>query len=435
MVLTGPTDIAAVLQRAYSYRRAGPPSPARLFLCLESICRGRARPACCAATPTRVILLTMLERPVPPNPPLSDGVVVLRPLRAEDASAITAACQDPEIQRWIPLIPVPYAEADARRFILMTLQAWHDGTGFEFAIVDAATDLYVGSIGLHAGRNPRRYAVGYLVAPEARRHGYAVRALRLITRWGFDRLAIERLALWTLPGNSASQAVAEKAGFRFEGLARNWEADREERPIDAVMFSMTPDELAEAVAAEAAEPVADAADPVVAEGPEGSPSAPRPVIAVVPRELRAPGTRAAPFVEIARIADLGRGHMGRVTRADLDLLVAWTDDGIVVTDDRCPHMSAPLSIGELAGCVVSCPLHEGRFDLITGETVQMPTTGGLDADGDYHRPWSPTGAEPKPEPPSKKLEARRLTRVHRLRYYPIRIRDGRLEAQLPILPE
>jgi nitrite reductase/ring-hydroxylating ferredoxin subunit len=106
-----------------------------------------------------------------------------------------------------------------------------------------------------------------------------------------------------------------------------------------------------------------------------------------------------------------------------------------VTDDRCPHMAAPLSIGGLDGCVVACPLHEGRFDLCTGETVQMPTTGGLDADGRYHSSWSPSGAEIKSEPASKKLEARRLTRVNRLRYYPVRIRDGRLEAQIPILPE
>jgi nitrite reductase/ring-hydroxylating ferredoxin subunit len=127
--------------------------------------------------------------------------------------------------------------------------------------------------------------------------------------------------------------------------------------------------------------------------------------------------------------------MRRVSRADLDLLVAWTEDGIVVSDDRCPHMSAPLSIGELEGCVVACPLHDGRFDLRSGETVRMPTTGGLDADGLYHSPWSPSGTPPKSEPPSKKLAARRLTRVNRLRYYPARIRDGHLEAQLPILPE
>jgi RimJ/RimL family protein N-acetyltransferase/nitrite reductase/ring-hydroxylating ferredoxin subunit len=363
----------------------------------------------------------MPEKLSPPNPPLSDGVIALRPFRADDAPAITAACQDPEIARWIPVIPVPYTETDARGFILMTLQAWHDGTGYEFAIVDAARDRYVGSIGIHLGPNPRRHAVGYLVAPEARRRGYAVRALRLVTRWGFENLGIERLALWTLPGNIASQAVAEKAGFRFEGLARNWEADPNDGPLDAVMYSMTPDDLADSLTAAA---TTDAA-------PTGS-AAP---IADVPRELRAAGTRAAPFVEIGPLTELAPGQMRRVTRAGLDLLVAWTAAGIVVTDDRCPHMAAPLSIGVLAGCVVACPLHEGRFDLCTGETVQMPTTGGLDADGSYHGPWSPSGAEIKAEPASKKLEARRLTRVNRLRYYPARIRDGRLEAQLPILPE
>jgi RimJ/RimL family protein N-acetyltransferase/nitrite reductase/ring-hydroxylating ferredoxin subunit len=368
----------------------------------------------------------MTEKLAPPNPPLSDGVITLRPFRADDAPAIAAACQDREIQRWIPIIPVPYAEVDARGFILMTLEAWHEGTGYEFAIADAATDRYIGSIGLHLGPNARRHAVGYLVAPEARGRGVAVRALRLVTRWGFYQLGIQRLALWTLPGNVRSQRVAEKAGFRFEGLARNWESDRDELPIDAVMYSLTPEDLAEAEA--------EAAAATDHESDAGSATAPA-RIAEVPRELRAPGTRAAPFVEIGAVADLAPGTMRRVTMADLDLLVAWTDDGIVVTDDRCPHMAAPLSIGELAGCVVACPLHEGRFNLATGETVQMPTTGGLDADGTYRRPWSSTGAELKPEPPTKKLEARRLTRVNRLRYYPARIRDGRLEAQVPIVPE
>jgi RimJ/RimL family protein N-acetyltransferase/nitrite reductase/ring-hydroxylating ferredoxin subunit len=355
----------------------------------------------------------------PPGPPLSDGVVSLRPFRADDAPAITAACQDPEIQRWIPMIPVPYTEADARGFILMTLQGWHDGTGYEFAIVDAATDRWLGSIGFHLGANPRLHAIGYLVAPAARRRGVATRALRLATSWAFDHFEIERLALWTLPGNAASAAVAEKAGFRYEGLARNWAPGRDGKPTDVVMFAMTPEDLADLAAAEPA-----AGD---------EPGAPR--IAPVPRELRAPGTRPAPFVEIAPLAELAPGTMRRVTLADLDLLVAWTPDGIVVTDDRCPHMAAPLSIGILDGGVVACPLHEGRFDLCSGEAVQMPTTGGLDADGRYHAPWSASGAAMKPEPPSKKLEARRLTRINRLRYYPARIRDGRLEAQVPILPE
>ncbi len=151
-----------------------------------------------------------------------------------------------------------------------------------------------------------------------------------------------------------------------------------------------------------------------------------------PPELAAPGTAGSAFEPVLSLADLPPGGMVRVTRGDLDLLLARTPSGIVAVDDRCPHMSAPLSIGTLEGCVVGCPLHEGRFDLSTGEPVQMPTTGGLDPDGRHHPTWSPAGREPKVEPPGKKAEARRLTRVRRLRYYPLRIRDGRIEVALPV---
>ena len=150
-----------------------------------------------------------------------------------------------------------------------------------------------------------------------------------------------------------------------------------------------------------------------------------------PAHLRAIGTAGEAFEAVLDVGDLPAGTMRRVTRGELDVLLAHTTEGIVATDDRCPHMSAPLSIGDLDACVVACPLHEGRFDLATGDTVQMPTTGGLDADGRYHPTWSPAGREAKVDPPGKKAEARRLTRVRRLRYYPVRIVNGRIEVALP----
>jgi nitrite reductase/ring-hydroxylating ferredoxin subunit len=156
---------------------------------------------------------------------------------------------------------------------------------------------------------------------------------------------------------------------------------------------------------------------------------PRP--APYPGHLRAIDATDAPFEAVLDAGDLAPGTLRRVTRGELDVLLAHTPDGIIATDDRCPHMSAPLSIGELDGCVVACPLHEGRFDLRTGATVQMPTTGGLDAEGTYHPTWSPAGRDPKIDPPGKKAEARRLTRVRWLRYYPVRIVDGHIEVALP----
>jgi nitrite reductase/ring-hydroxylating ferredoxin subunit len=156
------------------------------------------------------------------------------------------------------------------------------------------------------------------------------------------------------------------------------------------------------------------------------------VPAAFPPRLQAVGTADAPFHPMLAIEELPEGEMRRITVGELDILLVHTDRGIFATDDRCPHMSAPLSIGELDGCIVTCPLHEGRFDLVSGDTAQMPTTGGLDADGDYHPTWSPAGRDPKVDAPGKKAEARRLTRVRRLRYYPLRITNGMIEVAIPI---
>ena len=154
-------------------------------------------------------------------------------------------------------------------------------------------------------------------------------------------------------------------------------------------------------------------------------------ILAFPPGLRAVGADGAPYRVLVPLADLPPGSMRRVTFGDLDVLVAHTSEGIAAIDDRCPHMAAPLSIGELDGCVVGCPLHEGRFNLATGNPVQWPTTGGLDAEGAYHPVWTPGGREAKQDVPGRKTDARRITRIRRLRYYPVRLRAGVVEAAIP----
>ena len=87
--------------------------------------------------------------------------------------------------------------------------------------------------------------------------------------------------------------------------------------------------------------------------------------------------------------------MVRVAKGDLDLLIVHTAAGLCVTDDRCPHMSAPLSLGTLEDCIIGCPLHKGTFDVSTGAVVQFPTTGGLDADGNYQADMGATRCDGK----------------------------------------
>ncbi len=186
----------------------------------------------------------MTDRPSlrPPDPPLVDGPIQLRLWRPDDAAEVTAACQDPEISRWIP-IPVPYTAEHAREFIAGAEKGWRDGTQAAFAIADASDGRVLGAITLHCG-SPRRWGLGYWIAPWARRRGVATAAARLVSRWAMREYDLVRLYLFTLDGNEASQRTALAAGFRLEGTLRNYD-DHRGAVRDAVFFSLIPSDFEE----------------------------------------------------------------------------------------------------------------------------------------------------------------------------------------------
>lgn len=64
-----------------------------------------------------------------------------------------------------------------------------------------------------------------------------------LPRWAIEDLALGRLELVTDPANVGSQRVAEKAGFRREGVLRSHLLHRDGRRRDSVLFSLLPDEL------------------------------------------------------------------------------------------------------------------------------------------------------------------------------------------------
>jgi RimJ/RimL family protein N-acetyltransferase len=184
-----------------------------------------------------------LFRPMPPpDPPLTDGTVVLRLPRDADASAIAAACCDPEIARWIP-VPTPYRLEDARTFVAFAAEAWSTGREPTFVIADSASRTLVGTIAIHRRPDePGKAAVGYWLAPEARGRGAATRAVRLVVRWAFTvEPNLIRMELLTLVGNEASGRVALRAGFAREGVLRRYLPFRGEL-VDAVMFARLRDD-------------------------------------------------------------------------------------------------------------------------------------------------------------------------------------------------
>jgi RimJ/RimL family protein N-acetyltransferase len=74
------------------------------------------------------------------------------------------------------------------------------------------------------------------VAPWARREGYAAEAARGLADWAFG-LGAPRVHLFADVRNDPSQAVARRAGFVQEGIARSCLEYRDGTRGDAVMFA------------------------------------------------------------------------------------------------------------------------------------------------------------------------------------------------------
>ncbi|HEX3328414.1 MAG TPA: GNAT family N-acetyltransferase [Gaiellales bacterium] len=185
-----------------------------------------------------------MAAPVPlsyPDPPLGEGAIGLRPWQEADLGVIAALCRDPDVARFTR-VPDPYTDADARAWMDGLPGRLADGEAVRLAIVAGGGEP-AGSIGLRIDPLDRDIAeAGYMVAPAARGRGVATAALRLASRWGLRDLGVARVQLSTHVDNPASQRVAERAGFRREGVLRSWEELRGRR-VDLVMFSLVAADL------------------------------------------------------------------------------------------------------------------------------------------------------------------------------------------------
>jgi DNA-binding CsgD family transcriptional regulator/RimJ/RimL family protein N-acetyltransferase len=180
-----------------------------------------------------------------PSPPiLSDGVVTLRPPRADDADDITLGCQDTQCAQWTT-VPVPYTRADAEEWLAKrpTAADWWASPTWSITVVPS--DRWCGNIDLRPD-GEGGVEVGYLLAPWARGHGHAARALRLACAWAFTSLGTQVVTWYAYAGNDASLHTARRVGFQVpDHVFRGFGAQRGTRR-DSWVGTLTPDDLAAA---------------------------------------------------------------------------------------------------------------------------------------------------------------------------------------------
>ena len=113
-----------------------------------------------------------------------------------------------------------------------------DGGLLHLAIADARSDAYLGEAMVALGEH-HVAELGCCLVPEARGRGIATQMLRSLTDWTFAELGLERMQVFVAPENVAALELAERAGFRREGVLRAYWDDGDSR-LDVIILARLP---------------------------------------------------------------------------------------------------------------------------------------------------------------------------------------------------
>ena len=80
------------------------------------------------------------------------------------------------------------------------------------------------------------------------------------------------------------------------------------------------------------------------------------------------------FVEAAKLDDVVEGKALGLVIDDVDVALVRDGENVYAISDWCSHAQVPLSDGDVEGCTIECYLHGSRFDVRTGEALNLPAT-------------------------------------------------------------
>ena len=152
------------------------------------------------------------------------GRFVLRPFRRRDTASLHRAvlASRDELAEFLPWANPLYTRASAAGFVRESIRSWREAKAYDFAVRrPEQPDYHVGNVSIwHVSRGYHSGEIGYWIRTGETGRGAATEAAGAMLRVGFDRLGMNRIVVRIAAGNSASEQVARKLGFTWEGVLR-----------------------------------------------------------------------------------------------------------------------------------------------------------------------------------------------------------------------
>ena len=175
-------------------------------------------------------------------PRLTDGRVVVRALEEKDLERYLGAFAEGESLLTLVGFEEPPDREAAERWFAENWVEPPELRVWEFAIADAETDEFLGTMMFHSLHwRHKRAEIGAWIAEDARDRGVGKAAFQLLLDWAFDDLGLERIEITALPENENVPHIVESFGFTYEGTMRKRNFERGRR-VDLLLWGLLKDE-------------------------------------------------------------------------------------------------------------------------------------------------------------------------------------------------
>jgi len=170
--------------------------------------------------------------------------VLLRPLASTDLRRCVKWFSDPQIIRFLGR-DAPVTLAEEERWF----RDYERRTDEQIFAIEVEGQ-HVGNLGLHKiDRVHRKAEVGIVIGePSFWSHGYGTEAMRVVLRYGFDVLGLNKISLDVLEYNTRALRTYERLGFQREGVHRE-DIYKDGRFVNVMRMSILARELREGPAA------------------------------------------------------------------------------------------------------------------------------------------------------------------------------------------
>lgn len=172
-----------------------------------------------------------------------DDDTVLRPVFEVSAEELYRLIDQDRtyLGRYLDFATPEYSLKHAEAYSRQSRKNWGRADEQAYAIVLSGN--VAGAIGMHRyGARNRAVEIGYWLDSRLQGRGIMARCVLKLTEMAFEHLGVNQVNISTDVANGPSRSVAERTGFRSDGVTRQWLLNAAGELADMARYSMLRDE-------------------------------------------------------------------------------------------------------------------------------------------------------------------------------------------------